>query len=115
MLNLVLKLTTMIARETKMKVAGICYSFLGFRTAIEVLAMRLSKQLLGKDITSYCAVHMSECYDYMAKVIDFSDIEIEMKGLNHDIWLTRFRYKGEDAYKYIDEQIKEEAEKYWSV
>lgn len=113
--NPVLELTTMIARETKVKVAGICHGFLGFRAAIEVLAMRLSKQMLGKDITSYCAAHMPECYDYMAKVIDFSDIEIEMKGLNHDIWLTRFRYKGEDTYKYIDEWIKEDAEKYWSV
>jgi len=69
----------MIARETKVKVAGICHGFLGFRATIEVLVMGLSKQILGKDITYYCTAHMLECYDYMAKVIDFNDIEIEMK------------------------------------
>ena len=113
--NPVLELSTMIARETKVKVAGICHGFLGFRAALEVLAMRLAKEKLGKNITHYCAAHMPECYEHLLKLIDFNELEIEMKGLNHVIWLTKFRYKGEDGYKYLDEWIKEDAEEYWNV
>ncbi|MEM0027091.1 MAG: hypothetical protein QXT53_04960 [Ignisphaera sp.] len=34
-----------------------------------------------------------------------------MKGFNHVIWLTRFRYMGENAYRYVDDWIREDAEK----
>ncbi len=113
--NPVLELTTMIGRKTKVKVAGICHGFLGFRAALEVLAMRLADERNEKDLVPYCAAHMSECYEYLVKTIDLSDVEIEMKGLNHDIWLTKFRYRGEDAYKYVDEWIKNNAEEYWAI
>ena len=113
--NPVLELTTMVGRETKVKVAGICHGFLGFRAAFEVLAMRLAKEELGKDIVPYCAAHAPKCYEYIFKLIDLDELKFEMKGLNHDIWLTKFEYKGEDGYEYLDEWIKEDAEEYWRV
>jgi len=113
--NPVLELTTMVGRETKVNVAGICHGFLGFRAAIEILAMRLAKEKLGKNITPYCAAHMTERYKEAMVLIDLNEVEVEMKGLNHVIWLTKFRYKGEDGYKYIEDWIKEDAEEYWKV
>ncbi len=113
--NPVLELTTMIGRETKVKVVGICHGFLGFRAALEILAMRLAKERLGKNIVPYCAAHKPECYEYLMKLVDLDEVEFEMKGLNHDIWLTKFKYKGEDGYKYVEDWIKEDAEEYWRV
>ena len=113
--NPVLELTTMVGRETKVNVAGICHGFLGYRSAIEALAMRLARENLGKNIVPYCAAHRIECYKEAAGIIDPEDIKVEMKGLNHVIWLTRFEYKGEDAYKYLDDWIREDAEEYWTV
>jgi len=113
--NPVLELTTMVGRETKVNVAGICHGFLGYRSAIEVLAMRLAKEKLGKNITPYCAAHRTERYKEVMEIIDPEDVEVEMKGLNHVTWLTKFKYKGEDAYKYLDDWIREDAEEYWSV
>lgn len=113
--NPVLELTTMVGRESKVNVAGICHGFLGYRAAIEILAMRLAREKLGKNITPYCAAHRFECYRDVLDLIDFDDVEVEMKGLNHVIWLTKFMYKGEDGYRYIDEWVKEDAEEYWRV
>jgi len=113
--NPVLELTTMVGRETKVNVAGICHGFLGYRSAIEVLAMRLAKEKLGKNITPYCAAHRTECHKKVTELIDPEHLDFEMKGLNHVIWLTKFKYKGEDAYKYLDDWIREDAEEYWSV
>jgi len=113
--NPVLELSTMIGRETKVKVAGICNGFLGFRAALEILAMRLAKEKLKKNITSACAAHQPECVEAMLKLIDFSELDFEMAGLNHVIWLTKFTYKGENAYRYLDEWINEDAEEYWRV
>jgi alpha-galactosidase len=113
--NPVLELTTLVGRETKVKVAGICHGFLGFRAALEILAMRLAKERLGKNITPLCAMHDPECYKTIMNLIDLNDLEFEMQGFNHVIWLTKFRYRGENAYRYIDEWIKEDAEDYWAV
>ncbi|MEL9940765.1 MAG: hypothetical protein QW348_04865 [Ignisphaera sp.] len=49
------------------------------------------------------------------QLTDFDELEFEMKGFNHVIWLTRFRYMGENAYRYVDDWVREDAEKYWSV
>lgn len=113
--NPVLELTTMVARETKVKVAGICHGFLGYRSALDVLAMRLAREKLGKNITSYCAAHRVEYYREAVKLIDPAEVEVEMKGLNHVLWLTDFKYKGEDAYRYLDDWIREDSEEYWAV
>jgi alpha-galactosidase len=36
-----------------------------------------------------------------------------MAGLNHNIWLTRFIYNGENAYPILNNWIEEKAEEYW--
>jgi alpha-galactosidase len=37
-----------------------------------------------------------------------------MPGFNHWVWMTDFRYKGEDAYPLLDRWIETEAEAYWA-
>ncbi|MEM1997984.1 MAG: alpha-glucosidase/alpha-galactosidase [Candidatus Bathyarchaeia archaeon] len=113
--NPVLELTTLVSRETKVKVAGICHGFLGYRAAIDVLAMRLAKEKLGKNVTPYYAAHMPEGCEEAMKLVDMREVEVDMMGLNHVLWLTNFRYKGEDGYKYLDDWIKENSEEYWAV
>jgi len=112
--NPVFELSTLITRKTRVKYIGLCHGHLGYlRGAVLVLTMRLAKEKLGIDITRACGASDLECYLTVLKLIDFRDLEVEMIGFNHVIWLTKFKYKGEDAYKYIDEWIKEDAEKYW--
>jgi len=45
--------------------------------------------------------------------LDKKYISFEIPGVNHFIWLTRFYYKGEDAYPLLDEWARKEAPKYW--
>ncbi|MEM1990337.1 MAG: alpha-glucosidase/alpha-galactosidase [Candidatus Bathyarchaeia archaeon] len=113
--NPVLELTTMVSRETKVNVAGICHGFLGYRAALEVLAMRLAKEKLGKNVTPHYAAKRTRESKEAMNLIDFSEVEVDMAGLNHVIWLTKFKYKGEDGYKYLDDWIREDAEEYWAV
>jgi alpha-galactosidase len=113
--NPVFELTTLVTRETKVKFIGLCHGHLGFVKAVEVLGMRLAKERLGRDITALCASHDVECYKTLLSLVDFKELEVEMSGFNHVIWLTKFIYRGENAYRYIDEWIKEDAERYWEV
>ncbi|MBO3800384.1 MAG: alpha-glucosidase/alpha-galactosidase [Candidatus Brockarchaeota archaeon] len=83
--NPVFELTTLISRETKVKVIGLCHGHLGY---IEIAST------IGLDVR---------------------DIDFEAIGFNHVIWLTRFRYRGEDAYPIIDDWIKNNAEEYWKI
>jgi len=40
-------------------------------------------------------------------------VTVEMVGLNHHIFLTDFRYKGQDAYPLLDQWIEDKSEEYW--
>jgi len=113
--NPVLDLTTMVSRETKVHVTGICHGFLGYRAAIEVLAMRLAREKLGRNLTPHFAAHSPEGYREVMELIDPREVEIDMKGLNHVIWLTKFKYKGEDGYRYLEDWIREDSKEYWAV
>ena len=42
---------------------------------------------------------------------DLADITWQAPGLNHNIWLTHFYYKGEDAYPILEKWIEEEGER----
>jgi alpha-galactosidase len=81
--NPVFEGTTLIARETKVKVIGLCHGHLGYRKIAKTLA-------LNPD-----------------------DVEFQAIGFNHLIWLTKFNYKGENSYHLIDEWIKSKAQDYW--
>ena len=42
--------------------------------------------------------------------IDRKDVSFEVVGVNHFIWLTSFRYKGQDAYPILDKWLEENYE-----
>ncbi|NQT94203.1 MAG: alpha-glucosidase/alpha-galactosidase, partial [Lentisphaerae bacterium] len=75
---------TLLHRETSIKVLGLCHGHYGYREIADVLGLARE--------------HVSA----------------RMPGFNHWIWMTDFRYKGEDAYPLIDEWIETKAEEYWS-
>lgn len=43
---------------------------------------------------------------------DREDIQFEMSGVNHMIWLNHFTYKGKDAFPILNRWIAEQARKY---
>ena len=81
--NPVFEITTLVGRESKVKVIGLCHGHLGCKDIARVLGL------------------------------NFEEAEFEAIGFNHTIWLTKFRYKGEDAYPLLDEWIEKNAEDYW--
>ena len=40
-------------------------------------------------------------------------MNVEVVGFNHCIFMTGFKYKGEDAYQLLDQWIEEKSEEYW--
>jgi len=44
---------------------------------------------------------------------DPKDVTFELPGVNHFIWLTKFRYRGEDAFPMLDRFIAEKGEEYF--
>lgn len=75
---------TLMTRETGAKVIGLCHGFAGHRHIARVLGL------------------------------DPDEIAFEAPGVNHSIWMTQFRHKGEDAYPLLDAWIEQEAEAYWA-
>jgi alpha-galactosidase len=55
-------------------------------------------------------------YRAIARVLELDPerVSAQMPGFNHWIWMTEFRYKGDDAYPLLDRWIEEEAETYWA-
>lgn len=74
--NPVFEGTTLISRQTDIKVVGFCHGHYGINTIIKALK------------------------------INPEDVDWQVAGFNHNIWLTRFRYRGKDAYPLIDKWIK---------
>lgn len=81
--NPVFEGTTLLSRETKVKVVGVCHGHLAYKQLVKALNL------------------------------DVKEVEVEMAGFNHCIWLTRLLWRGEDAYPLIDEWIESKAEEYW--
>lgn len=73
------EITQLVQRKTEANILGICH---GFNGAYEVF------DALG---------------------LDSSEVDWQVAGVNHGIWLNRFRYDGEDAYPLLDEWIEENA------
>ncbi len=74
---------TLMTRETRIKVIGLCHGHHGVYKIAEVLEL------------------------------DPERVTFEAPGVNHCIWLTDFRYEGRDAYPLLDEWIEKKAEEYW--
>ena len=77
--NPVFEGTTLISRYSNIKVVGFCHGHNG----VEVLARSLG--------------------------LDIREVNWQVAGFNHNIWLTRFLYKDKDAYPLVDQWIEEEA------
>ena len=75
---------TLMSRETGVKVVGLCHGHYGYRDIARVLGLERE--------------HVSAL----------------TPGFNHWIWMTDFRYRGEDAYPLIDRWVESEAQAYWA-
>jgi alpha-galactosidase len=75
--------TTLMERETGVKVCGLCHGHYGYRTIARTIGLNPER------------------------------VTWQAPGLNHNIWLTHFYYDGEDAYPLLDDWIVNEAEAYW--
>ena len=82
--NPVFEGTNLITRCTNIKAVGVCHGHLAYEHIVRALGL------------------------------DLRDVEVQVAGFNHYVWLTQFRHKGEDAYPLIDEWIEKEAESLWS-
>jgi alpha-galactosidase len=79
---------TLMTRETSIKVCGLCHGHYGVYGIARVLGLDLTNE---KDLTW------------------------QAPGLNHNIWLTDFYYKGKNAYPLLDEWIATKGEEYWTT
>ncbi|OUC07434.1 hypothetical protein RY27_14945, partial [Litorilinea aerophila] len=77
---------TLMTRETSIKVCGLCHGHYGVYGIAQTLGLDLSNP---------------------------RDLTWQAPGLNHNIWLTHFFYRGEDAYPLLDEWIATKGEEYW--
>ncbi|MGQ9479360.1 MAG: alpha-glucosidase/alpha-galactosidase [Thermoproteota archaeon] len=83
--NPVFELTTLISRETRTKIIGLCHGHLGYTEIASILGLNPR------------------------------DIDFEAIGFNHVIWLTKFKHRDDDAYPLIDDWIEKRAEDYWRI
>ena len=74
---------TLMARETGVKVVGLCHGFHGFRRLCDALG-----------VPAY-------------------EVRWAAPGVNHWIYLTEFRHEGRDLYPRLDRWITEEGPDYW--
>lgn len=77
---------TLMTRRTSIKVCGLCHGHYGVYNIARVLGLT-----------------------------DIEDITWQAPGLNHNIWLSHFYYKNEDAYPILEKWIEEEGPNYWET
>jgi alpha-galactosidase len=75
---------TLMTRETSTRVIGLCHGFYGYRTVAEAIG------------------------------VDPDEVEWEIPGVNHWVYLTQFRHRGQDLYPLIDRWIDEQADRDWA-
>lgn len=77
--------STLITRETSIKVCGLCHGHYGYREVAEVIGL------------------------------DADKVVWQAPGLNHNIWMTHFIYEGKDAYPLIDDWVATKGEEFWTT
>jgi len=75
---------TLLTRETRLKVIGLCHGHFGY-------------------------AKMAKAIDLPPK-----DVEVQSIGFNHCIWMTSLLYENENAYPLLDEWIETKAEIFWN-
>ncbi|MEM2005320.1 MAG: alpha-glucosidase/alpha-galactosidase [Zestosphaera sp.] len=112
--NPVFELTTLAGRVSKVRTVGLCHGHLGYlRSAVLALGMRLARKRLAVNVVPECGAGDLKCYATVAGLIDWRELEVEIAGFNHLVWLTKFKYEGEDAYEYLGDWVREDSEAYW--
>ncbi len=76
--------TTLMTRETSIKVCGLCHGHFGYAGVARTLGL------------------------------DPDEVTWQAPGLNHNIWLTDFIHGNQDMYPKLDQWIAEESEAYWA-
>lgn len=76
--------TTLMGRETEVKVCGLCHGHYGYRQVAHMIGL------------------------------DPDKVTWEAPGLNHNIWLTHFFHEGEDMYPRLDQWIADNIEDFWA-
>ncbi|MEW6752309.1 MAG: alpha-glucosidase/alpha-galactosidase [Candidatus Latescibacterota bacterium] len=77
--------TTLMARQTGIRVCGLCHGHYGYREIARTIGL------------------------------DPERVTYQAPGLNHNIWLTHFLYDGKDAYPRLEEWIAERSAAYWAA
>ncbi|MDQ3701560.1 MAG: alpha-glucosidase/alpha-galactosidase [Chloroflexota bacterium] len=77
--------TTLMTRQTKTKVIGLCHGHYGYLHICQVLGLEPAK------------------------------VKWQAPGVNHAIWLTHFLYEGQSAYPILDRWIAEQGAEYWET
>jgi alpha-galactosidase len=75
--------TTLLSRNSKVKVIGLCHGHLGYQKIAEELGLSIR------------------------------DVESTSVGFNHVIWMTKFHYNDKNANSLLEEWIENESERYW--
>ncbi len=75
---------TLMTRETSTKVIGLCHGFYGYQALARAIG------------------------------VNPDEVEWEIPGVNHWVYLTQFRHQGQDLYPRVDKWIEHEASRYWS-
>jgi alpha-galactosidase len=75
---------TLMTRETSTKVIGLCHGFYGYQRLARAIG------------------------------VNPDEVEWEIPGVNHWVYLTQFRHNGQDLYPLIDRWIENEADRYWA-
>ena len=81
--NPVFEGTTLMSRETKAKVVGVCHGHFSYTDVVKTLDLRQE------------------------------EIKVTIAGFNHNIWLVNFLHNGENAYPILDQWVEKKAEEYW--
>ena len=80
--NPVFEITQLVKRFTGVKIVGFCHGFSGVFRVFKMLGLNPE------------------------------EVNWQVAGVNHGIWLNRFEYKGENAYPILDEWIEKESSKW---
>ncbi|WP_308636454.1 family 4 glycosyl hydrolase [Paenibacillus silvisoli] len=75
----------------------------------------LKRKYPEANIAGFC--HGSNGVRYLASRLglDPNEIEFEVPGVNHFIWLTEFKHKGEDAFPVLNRWIEEQSEAHFEA
>jgi len=80
--NPIFEITQYLTRHTNTKIIGFCHGYRGIYRIFETLGL------------------------------EPEHVDWQVSGVNHGIWLNRFKYKGKNAYPLLDKWIEEESAKW---